>query len=101
MGEEVERAVDGFPIDPDTEALPVFANEGERLRFAFRLLEEQGDRIGDYIFAATRLAYSSPDFDRWVKLGELMGEILGKPLTLTYRACDRLAAERAGKAPRR
>lgn len=88
------RDENGFPVDPDTEALPAFFNEGERLRFAFRLMEEQGDRIGDYIFAATRLAYRTPDFDRWVSLGELMGEILGKPLTLTYRACDRLAAER-------
>jgi hypothetical protein len=79
-------------------------SQRERYEFAFRILSEQGERTGDYLFAALRQATScdvSPAtlelIERWLVMAKLVEEIHGSPVTLTYRACDRIKAEKRGR----
>lgn len=90
----MELAANGFPIDPTVDRLPFFESERERYEFALRVIGEQADRLGDYLFAALRQAGDNDLRSRWMTMTELMQEIKGEPITLTYRACDRIAAER-------
>jgi len=88
-----------FPPYPAIEDLPAGMTDKERHEFAFRLLGEHGEAVGDYLFAAVRKACTSftPDtpglIDRWSAMGELVEQIYGSPITLSYRACDRIKAE--------
>ena len=89
----------GFPVDPIVDDLPEGMTEAERQAFAFRVMAEQGPRIGDYLHAAATqaLAQEGADgdlFARWMVIIELMERLHGKPITLTYNACDRREAER-------
>ncbi|QBE91889.1 hypothetical protein DRN02_007585 [Sphingomonas paucimobilis] len=87
-----------FPPYPEIVDLPAGLTEHERYAFAFRLLEEQGENIGDYLFAAVRQATTPDLMVRWAEMAELAQQIYGEPITLTYRACDRMAAERLDRA---
>jgi hypothetical protein len=84
-----------FPPYPEVADLPDGLTEQERYEFAFRLMTEQGDEIGDYLFAAIHLAETPDLMGRWADMAELVEHIHGSPITLSYRACDRMAAERA------
>lgn len=91
----------GFPIDPIVDDLPAGMTEKERHEFAFRVIAEQGERLGDYLFAAVRQATSvrtNPRdhalMERWFAMVDLIQQIYGDPIALTYSACDRIAAEK-------
>lgn len=88
-----------FPPYPTIDDLPAGMTEKERYEFAFRVMAEQGDLLGDYLFAAVRKAGAGRGkeawalMDRWIAMSEMMVSIHGSPITLTYRACDRIKAE--------
>jgi hypothetical protein len=88
-----------FPPYPTVDDLPAGMTEKESYEFAFRVMAEQGDRLGDYLFAAVRQAGAGRGkeawalMDRWIAMSEMMESIHGSPITLTYRACDRIKAE--------
>jgi len=83
-----------FPPYPQVEDLPAGLTERELHEFAFRLMTEHGEAIGDYLFAAVRQSRDTETTMRWARMAELIQQIYGSPITLTYRACDRIAAER-------
>ena len=88
----------GFPVDPIVDDLPAGLTDGEQLAFAVRVMGEQGHRIGDYLHAAVMQALAqdgldSDLFNRWIAMSELMETLNGKPITLTYRACERREAQ--------
>lgn len=86
-------AVTDFPPYPTIEPLPAGMTVAEQYEFALRLIEQHHDRLGDYLFAAVRLAPDLETMERWSAMGNLVERVYGKPITLSYRACDRIAAE--------
>lgn len=82
-----------FPPYPTIIPLPVGMTVAEQYEFALQLIEQQQDRLGDYLFAAVRLAPDLATMERWSAMSSLVERIYGEPITLSYRACDRIAAE--------
>lgn len=87
-------AVDAFPPYPVIEPLPAGMTVAEQYEFALQLIEQQCDRLGDYLFAAVRLAPDLATMERWSAMSSLVERLYGGPIVLSYRACDRIAAER-------
>lgn len=83
----------GFPPYPKVADLPVNPSEEERFAFACKLIEEQGDLLGDYLFAAVRNALDPATMMAWANMSEYVATVHGGPIHLTYRACDRMAIE--------
>lgn len=84
----------GFPPYPEIAPLPPLPSKEDRIKYGFKLVEEHGESLGDYLFAAARLSASVNEMVQWDMLGELIeNEILGRPLQMSYNAADRLAAE--------
>lgn len=92
IGRGTPAAAD-FPPYPTIMPLPAGMTVAEQYEFALQLIEHQQDRLGDYLFAAVRLAPDLATMERWSAMGSLVERIYGEPIALSYRACDRIAAE--------
>lgn len=68
--------------------LPAGLSERELYEFAFRLINEQQERIDDYLFAAVCGADNHDLLSRWLTMAELVAEIHGGEIVLTYRTHD-------------
>jgi hypothetical protein len=88
-----------FPDYPVVTAMPSLPSKEDRLKFAFELLHEHGDHVADYIYAAFRHASTPDEMFRWDMISQLIEEILGRPLEMTYNAADRLACEGVATSP--
>ena len=82
-----------FPAYPTVDELPAGFSEDELQAFASRIQAEQGEGIGDYLFAAIRLTEDIEMIERWALMAERVEALKGSPITLSYRACDRIAFE--------
>jgi len=89
----MERRDNEFPPYPAIAELPAGLTDDERHAFATKLIAEQGDGLGDYLFAAIRVVTDYDEQGRWLDMALLVQEIVGEPITLSYRACDRITAE--------
>ncbi|MGI4732271.1 MAG: hypothetical protein ACRYFW_11025 [Janthinobacterium lividum] len=89
--------VAGFPPYPEVAPLPETLTDDEARQFALGLIAEKGPLLGDYLFAAVRLTEGDLMM-RWVEMMHLVDSLHDGPVHLSYRACDRMAAERAALA---
>lgn len=82
-----------FPPYPKVDRLPADLSERELYEFAFRIMAEQGDGIGDYLFAAIRTTKDHAAKGRWFEMIDRVQAIHGGRIGLTYAACERIAGE--------
>lgn len=82
-----------FPNYPAVAAMPPLLTKEDRLNFAFKLLHEHGEQVADYIYAAFRHASTPDEMVRWDMISQVIEEILGRSLEMTYDAAERLVSE--------
>ena len=87
--------VAGFPPYPHVEPLPEMLSDDQKRSFALALIAEHGTGLGDYLFAAVRQYHEYETQMRWIEMTELVNSLHDGPIHLSYRACDRIATERA------
>lgn len=73
--------------------MPPLPRREDRLNYAFELLREHGDNVADYIYAAFRHASTPAEMVRWHMLSQLVEEVVGLPLEVSYDAFERLRSE--------
>ncbi|MEH3120357.1 MAG: hypothetical protein PGN16_00020 [Sphingomonas phyllosphaerae] len=93
MAETGDQGIHNFPPYPEIKPLPPLPTKSDRLKFAFALVSEHGDCVADYIFAQFRHASTPAEMVRWDMLSQMIEEIIGQPLEVSYDVAARLAGE--------